>query len=154
VLATGIIDVNAFEIEHRQNYPKQKTTALMMAVSTFMPEVVSILLVAGADTELRNENAQRAIDIAKAFISTHQGSVLSQLASEICEMIKGNKHERVCRQSSMSMFGSHQNMPEAKSVPPEYLVPPKPSAPPAEDVNVDTSLGNLNQRASSPKTSF
>lgn len=126
VLAVGTIDINAFHVKDiKTRLETFKTTALMFAAQNRMPALVSLLLSAGADTELRNEKGLRAADIVKG--------------SEIYGMIKEHKHRRVLEQSSLSMFGGKNNMPEAQPAAPEYQEPPQPSAPSAEDVNVDTS---------------
>lgn len=129
VLATGIIDVNAFEIaDIKSRNEIIKKTPLILAAERGMPDVVELLLSAGADTELRNEKGQRAVDLGCYY-------------EKVVEAINQHKKDSLTRQTSMSMFSPHQNMPEAQPVLPEYLEPPKPSAPPAEDVNEDATCG-------------
>lgn len=132
VLAVGTIDVNAFQVtEIKTRNETYKTTALMIAAQAGMPALVSLLLSAGADTELRNENGLRAADLIQNLpIPDYR---------EAYEMIKEYKHGRVVRKSSLSMFCA-PNIPDAQPVLPEYLERPKPSAPPAEDDDIEASL--------------
>ncbi len=134
VLAKGVIDINSIE-EFVTLRSRSKNTALMLAVESGFPEVVAMLLAAGANTNLRNLDGKRAVDIAVA-ISTNEnfyGHRRCQISDKIVGMIMQEKTKTSVAESPATMFGTLNQIPDVPSVPAEYLAPPKPSAPP-EDI--------------------
>lgn len=129
VLAARTMDLDAFtvrDIKTRHEITKQ--TALMMAAVGGLFDVVSLLLAAGADTELRDEQGRRAIDLVKESPVAH--------VRDIAVIIREFKHARAAAQSSQSMFAAQQQLRQPQ---PQSQQMPPPSAPPAEEVFADES---------------
>lgn len=114
LLAAAVIDIDAFKVDAYPNGTREVATALMLAVTFYLPEAAALLLAAGADPDLDNDNHISAANKAQilSFDKTH-GDQGREIARQMIKMIQEEKSRRSLKVAAMSMFGTLNDIPDA-----------------------------------------